>query len=65
MKLKDYRTPSEMKHQTYEMYSKAELTSYRAKIWFQRPAYGIYQGRRYEDDRNGQNRVYNPDEGSE
>ena len=65
MIVKDYKTPAERKRQAYEMLSKAELTSYRAKIWFQRPAYGKYQGRRYEDDCIGQSGVYHPDEGLE
>ena len=37
------------KRASLELMSKSELTNWRAKIWFNRPAYGKYEGRRDED----------------
>ena len=50
MFLKD--NPVDIKKAKHEMMSKAEWIDYRAKVWFERPAYGIYQGRREEDVSN-------------
>lgn len=60
-----FESKENAKNAFYHMASKAEFTDFHAKVWFNRPAYGKYQGRRYEDDCIGQSGVYNPDEGSE
>ena len=65
MFFKDYKTPEERKNHTYEVLSKAEYTDLRAKIWFESPAYGKYQGRRNENERDGQTGVYRQDESIE
>lgn len=60
--MREFSSPLDKKNAAYEMASKAELTDYRAKVWFNRPAYGIYQGRRENDDRDGQTGVHYEDE---
>ena len=47
MFLKD--NPVDIKKAKHEMMSKSEWIDYRAKVWFERPAYGKYQGRREDD----------------
>ena len=66
--MREFSSPLDKKHAAYEMASKAELTDYRAKVWFNRPAYGIYQGRRENDGRDDGDRqtgVHYSDEGDE
>lgn len=53
MFLKD--RPIDPKAAKHEMMSKAERIDYRAKVWFERPAYGKYEGRR-DDDVSGRDR---------
>lgn len=44
--------PVDKKWARHELMSKADRTSWRAKIWFNRPAFGKYEGRRTKDDRS-------------
>lgn len=60
--MREFSSPLDKKNAAYEMASKAELTDYRAKVWFNRPAYGKYQGRRESNDSDGQDGIYYEDE---
>ena len=48
--MRDFESPIDAKNAFYHMASKAELVNRHAKIWFERPAYGIYQGRRDDNE---------------
>lgn len=57
--------PKQVKH---EMMSKAAWIDYRAKVWFERPAYGKYTGRRDSDGQHDpvrQSGVHYSDEGAD
>lgn len=63
--MRHFENALDAKHAFYHMASKAKYVNRRARIWFERPAYGKYEGRRDEDDSNGQRRIYYSDESLE